>query len=421
MTFRVAIGSTHIASFSANGVPYLWQSGDVTTLSSVVGIITASDGAAGDEFGSSVAVGCGRIVIGAPENDINGGNSGSAYIFVLDGNEVGIITASDGDVGDFFGSRVSIANGRIVISAPSNDINGSNSGSVYTFDLDGNQLGIITASNGSSSDYFGSGLAVGCGKIVVGAPNDGIDAGTAYIYDLDGTEEFIFNNANIIDFSLLNYDFFGSSVAVGNGRIVIGAYGFEAPGGGGSSSIRDGRAFIFDLNGHFITYVDAGSSINSSEDPEFGSSVAVGCGRIVVGAPNEGDSTANVLSCGAAYIYDLNGVLIKKVKHPPLTANAEFGSSVAVGCGRIVVSTTVENNYRGAAYVFDLDGNLLEKITASNATFNDRFGSDVSIANGRIVVGAYGKSINGSYSGAAYIYKTPDVITPYDVADWNSY
>jgi hypothetical protein len=66
MSFRVAIGSTHCASFSINGVPYMWQSGDVTTISSNENKITASDGAASDEFGLNVAVGCGRIVVGAP-------------------------------------------------------------------------------------------------------------------------------------------------------------------------------------------------------------------------------------------------------------------------------------------------------------------------------------------------------------------
>jgi len=63
----------------------------------------------------------------------------------------------------------------------------------------------------------------------------------------------------------------------------------------------------------------------------------------------------------------------------------------------------------------------LEKLVASDVAAGDLFGSDVSIANGRIVIGAYGDDDNGSNSGSAYIYKTPDVITAYDVADWNSY
>jgi hypothetical protein len=45
--------------------------------------ITASDGVASDFFGHSVAVGSGRIVVGAYADDDNGTNSGSAYIYSL--------------------------------------------------------------------------------------------------------------------------------------------------------------------------------------------------------------------------------------------------------------------------------------------------------------------------------------------------
>lgn len=39
------------------------------------------DGTAGDTFGWSVAVAGDRIVVGAPRDDDNGTNSGSAYVF----------------------------------------------------------------------------------------------------------------------------------------------------------------------------------------------------------------------------------------------------------------------------------------------------------------------------------------------------
>ena len=57
------------------------------------------------EFGWSVAVGSGRIVVGARLNDHNGSNAdqGSAYIFDLNGNQLTKITASDGAANDRFG------------------------------------------------------------------------------------------------------------------------------------------------------------------------------------------------------------------------------------------------------------------------------------------------------------------------------
>ena len=90
------------------GEPYLWGSGDVTTIPSNENKITASDGASSDLFGFSVAVGNGRIVVGAYGD---GSFSGSAYIFDLDGTQLAKITASDGAAGDYFGISVAVGNG----------------------------------------------------------------------------------------------------------------------------------------------------------------------------------------------------------------------------------------------------------------------------------------------------------------------
>ena len=100
--------------------------------------ITASDGAADDRFGYSVSAGSGRIVVGSPYDDDNGDLSGSAYIFDLDGNQIDKITASDGASGDSFGNSVSVGSGRIVVGAPYDDDNGDASGSAYIYSLSEN-------------------------------------------------------------------------------------------------------------------------------------------------------------------------------------------------------------------------------------------------------------------------------------------
>jgi hypothetical protein len=194
---------------------------NTTTLHSNETKITASDGAAYDRFGRSVAVGSGRIVVGAFYDDDNGFDSGSAYIFDLDGNQLTKITASDGAGNDLFGYSVAVGSGRIVVGAPYDDDNGSASGSAYIFDLDGNQLAKITVSDGAADDYFGYSVAVGCGRIVVGAyldDDNGSNSGSAYIFDLDGNQL-----TKITASAAPGSDRFGSSVAVGSGRIVVGA------------------------------------------------------------------------------------------------------------------------------------------------------------------------------------------------------
>ena len=103
--------------------------------------LTASDGAASDYFGGSVSVSGDYAVIGADWDDDNGNNSGSAYVFERDGagnwSEVQKLTASDGAAGDEFGWSVSISGDYLVIGAYADDDNGSSSGSAYVFERDG--------------------------------------------------------------------------------------------------------------------------------------------------------------------------------------------------------------------------------------------------------------------------------------------
>ena len=369
---------------------------EAATIASTENKITASDGAADDQFSyKSVAIGNGRIVVGAYQDDDNGSTSGSAYIFDLDGTQLAKITASDNAAGDSFGISVAIGNGRIVVGAYQDDDNGSSSGSAYIFDLAGTQLAKITASDGAANDYFGYSVAIGNGRIVVGAYADddaGSSSGSAYIFDLDGTQL-----AKITASDAAANDYFGNSVAIGNGRIVVGA---KQDDDNGETS---GSAYIFDLDGTQLVKITA--SDGAAYD-QFGNSVAVGNGRIVVGA--DGDDSYK----GSAYIFDLDGTQLAKITETNRVDFHSFGISVAVGSGRIVVGT-LANVYRGSVYIFDLDGTQLTKITASDRAIAQYFGGDVAIGSGRIVVGAYGDGDNGNYSGAAYIYNTNEYYDDY--------
>jgi hypothetical protein len=95
--------------------------------------ITASDGAAGDYFGQAVSISGDFACVGA-----NGDNSysGSAYIFRRDvtiwGQQTKMV-ASDSAAGDYFGVSVSINGNEAIAGAMNNDDNGNNSGSAYLF------------------------------------------------------------------------------------------------------------------------------------------------------------------------------------------------------------------------------------------------------------------------------------------------
>ncbi|MCH7638885.1 MAG: FG-GAP repeat protein, partial [Bacteroidetes bacterium] len=99
--------------------------------------LTASDGATGDRFGISVSVSGDRALVGAYRDDDMGNQSGSAYVFVRQGDgswlEVDKLNASDGASNDYFGHSVSLSGDRALVGAYRDDDMGNNSGSAYVF------------------------------------------------------------------------------------------------------------------------------------------------------------------------------------------------------------------------------------------------------------------------------------------------
>jgi len=355
--------------------------------------IVASDAAENDQFGYSVAVSNSKIVIGARYNDDAGDNSGSAYIYDLDGTNEIKLTASDAAEDDWFGNSVAVSDSKIVIGARGNDDNGSYSGSAYIYDLDGTNEIKITASDAAEYDHFGTSVAVSDSKIVIGAYNNddaGDNSGSAYIYDLDGTNEI-----KIVASDAAEKDYFGNSVAVSNSKIVVGAYGNDDTGD------YSGSAYIYDLDGTNEIKITAS---DAAEGDYFGYSVAISDSHIVIGAYGNDDAGDN---SGSAYIYDLDGTNEIKIVASDAAEKDYFGNSVAVSNSKIVVGAydnddTYSNS--GSAYIYDLDGTNEIKITASDAAESVQFGNSVAIADSKIVIGAFRNDDAGDNSGSAYIY-----------------
>lgn len=100
----------------------------------------ASDGKPWDNFGISVDLDGDVAVVGAFDviDKTNGSNiNGAAYLFRFNGStwvEEAKLTASDGAADEEFGSSVALAGSTVLIGAPYAIVNGQNSGAVYSFD-----------------------------------------------------------------------------------------------------------------------------------------------------------------------------------------------------------------------------------------------------------------------------------------------
>ncbi len=89
--------------------------------------LTATDGAPGDSLGGPVAIEGDTIVAGAPGDDVGANvNQGSVYTFARTGaparNQTAKLTATDGAAGDRFGRSVAIDGDTIVAGAEFDEV-----------------------------------------------------------------------------------------------------------------------------------------------------------------------------------------------------------------------------------------------------------------------------------------------------------
>ena len=84
------------------------------------------------------------MVVGSHQDDDNGSDSGSAYVFSAStGTQLHKLLPLDGVAGDLFGRSVAVSGDTVVVGAEGKDDNGSDSGSAYVFSAStGTQLQI---------------------------------------------------------------------------------------------------------------------------------------------------------------------------------------------------------------------------------------------------------------------------------------
>jgi hypothetical protein len=100
--------------------------------------LLAADGMPNDKFGASVAVAGETVLVGAYSNDAGGmADSGAAYVYRPAGStwaQTDKLTAPDGWYWDYLGFSVAVSGDVLVAGAIQDDNNGNNSGSAYVFE-----------------------------------------------------------------------------------------------------------------------------------------------------------------------------------------------------------------------------------------------------------------------------------------------
>jgi hypothetical protein len=213
-------------------------------------MLAASDAAAVFRFGESVAISGETVVVGAVgAAGAAGDNQGAAYVFVRSGGvwtQQQKLEASDAAASDVFGDSVAISGETIVVGAPGDDgAAGDNQGSAYVFVRSGGvwtQQQKLEASDAAASDEFGWSVAISGETVVFGAPFDdgaaGDNQGSAYVFVRSGgvwseQQKLLASDAAVADR-------FGDSVAISGETVVVGA-----PFDDGAAGIDQGSAYVF--------------------------------------------------------------------------------------------------------------------------------------------------------------------------------
>ncbi|WP_154223760.1 FG-GAP repeat protein [Marinicella rhabdoformis] len=258
---------------------------------------------------------------------------------------------------------------------------------------------------GNSADHFGSSVSIEGTRALIGAKladESGNLSGSAYVFELVN-DDWI-QTTQLIPTDGGEFDRFGYSVSLSGDRALIGAYFNQ------NNNISTGSAYVFELiDGDWVQ--TSKLFVNDATSTEyFGWSVSLQGDRALVGAQS---GRVNGINTGSAYVFDFinnNWIQSSKLTATDGLANDRFGFSLSLGYDKALIGATensVNGTKTGAAYIFDFDGALwsqTSKLIADDGTEGDQFGNSVVLSNNRAVIGARYDDETGNGSGSAYVF-----------------
>ncbi|TDB59130.1 FG-GAP repeat protein [Arundinibacter roseus] len=302
----------------------------------------ATDGAVSDQFGTSVSNSGDFVLVGSPLANVGGNpDRGAAYVFMRSGNswnQLAKLTASDGAAYDRFGQSVAISGSYALVGSPADGI-GTNlsQGSAYVFALAGLgwiQVTKLTASDGSANDFFGRNVAISGDYALVGSSADDIganaDQGSAYVFARSGGSWI--QQAKLTAADGGPNDAFGRSVSLSGNYALIGA-----PGDIVGTNLGQGSAYVFVRSGSSWTQQAKLIAEDGAPNDQFGSSVAIFGDYALVGSHL--DDVLDDVDKGSAYLYKREGadwVFVRKITDHAST-NTYNGTSVGISNGRFII------------------------------------------------------------------------------------
>lgn len=369
-----------------------------------------SDPTPNQQFGIALGVDGDTLVVGADSAPATSLNFGAAYVFVRQGErwiEQARLAAADGEAHDFFGHAVDVSGDVIVVGAHEDDDNGFNSGSAYVFRRYGTawtREAKLMPSDGAQADFFGKSVSVDGSTILVGSHWDddlGLNSGSVYVFFYDGSTWT--QQAKLLANDGTDGHQFGYEVCLAGDTAFIGVP-FDD-----DSANFEGSVYVFERTGQDWTQTAELKSSGAGTDEGFGSSIDSDGLRLAAGAPFA-NGVENLT--GAVYVFERSGgtwIETAKLVASDATYLDVLGYDVAIDGDSLLAGSSSDTNGEqdaGAAYVFRRSrSNWLEaaKLHASDPAQGAGFGFGVEVQDSTAFAGAYQHPV----SGAVFVFELP--------------
>ena len=333
--------------------------------------LTALDGEAGDQFGWSVSISGDVVVVGARWEDQGDADAGAAYVYHRNGTswpQAQKLTASNAGVNDQFGWSVAVDGEALVVGAYLEDSKGGNAGAAYVFERQAgvwNQQSLLTASDGTDSDFFGYSVAIDDDTVAVGAVGDQSSRGTVYFYVRTETSWSQQQSVAVGN----NSAHFGRSVSLDGDTAVIGSPFND------TVATNAGAVFVYTREDSSWSLQQTLTAFDGEASDYFGLSVSLSGNTLAAGAQRNDEAADD---SGAAYVYQLSGgswTLQDKLLSSQQEGFDYFGNSVAISGNNVIVGNprADHNGFSsGSASVFEGVGNDLDiEVRAAEQTTTD--------------------------------------------------
>ncbi len=365
------------------------------------------------QMGASVAIDGNWAVAATPGDELSGVDAGAAHVFQRNVNQwtnFQRIVPNSIAAGASLGA-VAISGTTMVLGA---NLYANGTGRAWVYQFSGTSWVLAAELNAPTpivGEKFGTSVAISNGVIAVGAPRNsamGSQSGAVYLFSGSNFASvqtvYPYIDGNIAGDTLVQGEF-GTSVSLNGTSLVVGA---PFP---NSSITRSEAVYLFRQNGNFAAAQKISNSDGGSTK-RFGAAILQSGNSLIIGAPFYSSNMNSEV--GRAYVYSradtaANFSFTRQLNPGDPGVKDHFGQSVFLSGNYFYVGApdkTFDQLAKvGAVYIFNSDGSQNFKVRSRRADReNDSFGVSIGVSNGWMISGAFNDESDVNYLDAGSVY-----------------